>query len=79
MLNVTQIFRLIETLRQTTFAKIKLEGKNTEKEMESVTLHTGRGDAGSTQNRIHIQTGTQPGGLKTFNNRQQTWGRTHYK
>ncbi len=53
MLNVTQIFSLIETLRQTTLAKIKLEGKNTEKEMESVTLHTGRGDAGSTQNNLN--------------------------
>ncbi len=32
-----------------------------------------------TQNRIHILAGTQRGDLKTFNNRQQTWGRTHYK
>ncbi len=34
MLNVTQIFSLIETLSQTTLAKIKLEGQNAEKEME---------------------------------------------
>ncbi len=31
MLNVTQIFSLIETLSQTTLAKIKLEGQNAER------------------------------------------------
>ncbi len=48
-----------------------------------VTLHMGKGDEETqvalkttlmAQNRIHIR-----GGLKTFNNWQQTWGRTLHK
>jgi len=69
-----QQFCIINKNKKITFTVYSQLSHSTREEETPVELKTTL----ITQNRIHVLAGTQHGDLKTFNNQQQTWRRTHY-